>query len=321
MAEDGEMPDSSAGSGPQVEDGYTRYANELLEALCKLKCRNIDRRLIDAVARLTYGIYGRKKARIENTELADMTGLTISKVCEARKRLVEMNILIITARGNSRALTYGINKHYRTWKELPPAVRKPTRGNGAPAGGTDTPAGGTSDTAGGNDTFIKENNNKPKRKNGGSGKPDPPKRAPLPPPNLYKDVIDYLNLLVGTKFSPERKETRASIRARWRAGASLDDFKAVIDVKTDQWLGDPKATAWLRPSTLFRPTNFENYLQEAMRSKSLAKSEKTKIKERRYKIAAGILRESGQEACLRYCIDNKIDAEDFKQWISKLTEN
>lgn len=308
------MPDSSAGSGPQVEDGYTRYANELLEALCKLKCRNEERRLIDAIARLTYGMFGRKSSKIEIQELMDKTAMPAWQICRARSTLIERNIITISTRANQRTLTYKINKHYRTWKPLAPRPKKGTSANAIGTGGNDV---GTD----ANGTFIKENNNKPKRKNGGSGKPDPPKRAPLPPPNLYKDVIDYLNLLVGTKFSPERKETRASIRARWRAGASLDDFKAVIDVKTDQWLGDPKATAWLRPSTLFRPTNFENYLQEAMRSKSLAKSEKTKIKERRYKIAAGILRESGQEACLRYCIDNKIDAEDFKQWISKLTEN
>jgi len=304
---------------PQVEDGYTRYANELLEALCKLKCRNIDRRLIDAVARLTYGIYGRKKARIENTELADMTGLTISKVCEARKRLVEMNILIITARGNSRALSYGINKHYRTWKELPPAVKKPAGSTDKTAGGSSAPAGGTSDTAGGNDTLLKENNKKTERKDSAGEPPAPPPPAKKIIP--YKKIIEYLNLLTGSSFNHQNESTRGQIRARFKTGYTEKDFYDVIAVKTDQWLGDSKMNQYLRPDTLFRPRKFDAYLQEAKRSKTLAKSEKQRVRERRYKIAAGILRESGQEACLRYCEDNKIDAEDFKLWISKLTEN
>jgi hypothetical protein len=36
----------------------------------------------------------------------------------------------------------------------------------------------------------------------------------------------------------------------------------VIDVKVEKWKGDPKMDDFLRPDTLFRPKNFEAYLNE-----------------------------------------------------------
>lgn len=45
-------------------------------------------------------------------------------------------------------------------------------------------------------------------------------------------------------------------------GYSVDDFKRVIDIKVAQWLNNPDMNAYLRPSTLFAPKNFENYLNE-----------------------------------------------------------
>jgi len=297
---------------PQVEDGYTRLANELLEALCKWKCRNTDIRLVLAVFRLTYGIHGRKKARIENQQLADMTAMPIYKVCQVRRRLVKMKVIKVATSGNQRTLTYSFNKYYKTWKKLPPAATKTTGGKGSATSGND-------DATGGNGTLLKENIKDNLKENGASEPPAPPPPAKIIPP--YKKIIEYLNLLTGSSYNDQNESTRGQIRARFRTGYTEQDFYDVISVKTDQWLGDSKMTQYLRPDTLFRPRKFDAYLQEAKRSKNLAKSEKQKVRERRYKIAAGILRESGQEACLRYCQDNKIDAEDFKLWISKLTEN
>ena len=52
------------------------------------------------------------------------------------------------------------------------------------------------------------------------------------------------------------------ISGRQADGFSLEDFKYVIDIKSAQWKDDPKMDKFLRPSTLFRPSNFESYLQE-----------------------------------------------------------
>ncbi len=43
----------------------------------------------------------------------------------------------------------------------------------------------------------------------------------------------------------------------------MDDCKRVIEHKRQQWADDSKMSAYLRPSTLFRLSNFENYLDDA----------------------------------------------------------
>lgn len=75
-------------------------------------------------------------------------------------------------------------------------------------------------------------------------------------------VIDYLNNKAQKSFKASSKATQRFVNARISDGYEMDDFKRVIDVKTSQWLNDPQWNNYLRPSTLFSPTNFENYLNE-----------------------------------------------------------
>ncbi|MFD1929247.1 conserved phage C-terminal domain-containing protein [Sporosarcina siberiensis] len=76
-------------------------------------------------------------------------------------------------------------------------------------------------------------------------------------------VIDYLNEKANKEFKTNSKATERFVNARYREGYTLDDFKKVIDVKVKQWLNNPQWLMYLRPSTLFSATNFENYLEEA----------------------------------------------------------
>ncbi|MDV6379252.1 conserved phage C-terminal domain-containing protein [Sporosarcina sp. GW1-11] len=75
-------------------------------------------------------------------------------------------------------------------------------------------------------------------------------------------VIDYLNQQTNKQFKANAAATKKSINARLTEGYTVDDFKRVIDLKVSQWQNDPKFRSYLRPSTLFNPTNFENYLNE-----------------------------------------------------------
>ena len=75
----------------------------------------------------------------------------------------------------------------------------------------------------------------------------------------YKEVIDYLNERTGKNYKPVETNNKL-IRARYKEGYTLEDFKAVIDYKTSKW----KGTEWekyLRPSTLFG-NKFETYVNE-----------------------------------------------------------
>lgn len=78
---------------------------------------------------------------------------------------------------------------------------------------------------------------------------------------VVKEVIDYLNARVGANYRPNTAETVKLIHGRLNEGRTIEDFKYVIDVKADEWIGTSQEQ-YLRPKTLFAQSNFENYLQQ-----------------------------------------------------------
>lgn len=82
---------------------------------------------------------------------------------------------------------------------------------------------------------------------------------------LCAEVIDYLNQKTGKAFKPSTAATQGFVNGREADGYTFEDFKKVIDAKCKQWLSDPKWQAFLRPDTLFRPGNFESYLNECVK--------------------------------------------------------
>jgi len=81
-----------------------------------------------------------------------------------------------------------------------------------------------------------------------------------------EEVLTFLNQKTGHQFRfRENGRGKLSVNAerivsRLKSGASVDDCKSVIAKKVRDWKGDPKSEQWLRPSTLFRKENFEQYL-------------------------------------------------------------
>jgi len=81
-------------------------------------------------------------------------------------------------------------------------------------------------------------------------------------------IISYLNEKTGRKekgkrgFDPKNESTINFIRARFNEGRTVKDFIDVIDKKVKDWLSDEKMFKFLRPSTLFDRTKFENYINE-----------------------------------------------------------
>ncbi|MDT2720597.1 conserved phage C-terminal domain-containing protein [Enterococcus gallinarum] len=76
----------------------------------------------------------------------------------------------------------------------------------------------------------------------------------------YSDIIKYLNEATNKSFKVTQK-WKDLIKARWNEGQRLDDFKKVIDVKTNQWLNNQEMNKYLRPATLFG-NKFDDYLNE-----------------------------------------------------------
>ena len=79
--------------------------------------------------------------------------------------------------------------------------------------------------------------------------------------SLSSEIITYLNQKTNSTYKPGTKKTKELITARWNEGFLLEDFKRVIDLKTEEWLHDPLWNKYLRPETLFG-TKFESYLNQ-----------------------------------------------------------
>jgi len=82
-------------------------------------------------------------------------------------------------------------------------------------------------------------------------------------PEEIKAVVDHLNAVLGKSYTYHNRETNRLIDARLEDGFTVDDLKAVIDTKASQWRNDSRMAQYLRPSTLFAPSHFEEYLNES----------------------------------------------------------
>ena len=102
-------------ASPQLENGYTQIANEIIEALMKTKLSGYQSRVLWAILRKTYG-WHKKEDWISLSQLAKMTTIYPSHTSRTIKELIKRNI--VTKIGNKIAF----NKNYTKWKKLPKLV-------------------------------------------------------------------------------------------------------------------------------------------------------------------------------------------------------
>lgn len=91
-----------------IDDGFTRIANELLEAVMAADLTARQLKVVLAIIRKTYG-FGKKFDRITNTQIEAMTGIHHTHVCKAKNEMIEMNIIIRSG------LAIGVNKCISDW--------------------------------------------------------------------------------------------------------------------------------------------------------------------------------------------------------------
>lgn len=102
---------------PQLENGYTRIANGILESLAKLHLSSYQNRILLCILRKTYG-FGKKEDWISNSQFVEFTKIRSSHVSRAVSELLLMKI--VTKRGNKTSF----QKDSTLWTELPIGVRR-----------------------------------------------------------------------------------------------------------------------------------------------------------------------------------------------------
>lgn len=88
-----------------------------------------------------------------------------------------------------------------------------------------------------------------------------------------KKVLTHLNQTTGSRFQV-CKTSLEHIRARLREGFTPEEMVMVIDYSKEKWGADIKMAEYLRPTTLFMPSNFPGYLQSATRWDSAGRPER-----------------------------------------------
>ena len=85
-----------------------------------------------------------------------------------------------------------------------------------------------------------------------------------PQTDVYEEIIKYLNEKTGSHFKPTSKSTQRLINGRLSENYTIEDFKYVIDVKTNEWKNNTKMSKYLTPDTLFNASKFEKYRNQQM---------------------------------------------------------
>ena len=92
------------------------------------------------------------------------------------------------------------------------------------------------------------------------GKDHSPASAGQRPSIDYAGIIEYLNQKSGKHFR-DTAATRKLIAARLNDGHFTEaNVRQAIDNVVSSWSGDPKMDKYVRPSTIFKPSKFEDYV-------------------------------------------------------------
>ncbi len=189
-------------ANPQAENGYTRIAHEVLEALMQAKLTGTQWDLVMAVIRMVWG-WGKKQDHISLRQFQEVTGRHRNLIARELTALQKRNIIQQTRKPTvDRAAKWKFNKDWETWGS-------PPRVTGVTAEG-DTSQGDRGVTAEGAKGVTAEVNlpkKEEKKKKRAAKKADP----------RFQPLIDF--------FLQEFKENRGV-----KLDANASDFKALKDL-------------------------------------------------------------------------------------------
>ncbi len=144
-------------ASPQIENGYTKIANEIFDALCKIRISGEARQVFDVIIRKTYG-FNKTKDKIAMSIFSDLTGIPRSHCSRAVKKLEAMNLITVDRIRNISV--YSVQKDYDNWLVLP---KKVTLLTVTENGNEVLPILDVGVTENGNETVTENGNNKRKK--------------------------------------------------------------------------------------------------------------------------------------------------------------
>lgn len=101
-------------ASPQCENGYTKIANELLEAICNKMTNSTWIRLLLFTCRITYG-WNRKEAQSNYQAYATKLNLTKDTIKNTLHELMDRKIVVLAVVSKEQ-FVITICKNYELWK-------------------------------------------------------------------------------------------------------------------------------------------------------------------------------------------------------------
>jgi phage replication O-like protein O len=278
-------------SNPQLEDGYTRIANEILGALAHVHLSGREWNVLIFVIRKTYG-FGKKQDRIALSQIMQATGMQRSHVSRTLKLLILKNIITPSGHDTENHLyLIGLNKDYRTWKcegsqraklgtcqigNVPNLVTK-----GAQSGNRGVP----------NLVTTKERDTKEKQKK------EKVPAAPVRPAGRtaipFDDFFNEYERCSGRKIMTRNQARKGHLKARLDEFTREQIFEAWARMGVDKGLrGDNKTGVdYFSFEYAVRAQNIENYLNK----NSLARKAEAKKQEPKARPKERVIRPDGTE--------------------------
>jgi|GEM_PF-2481758 len=93
----------------QTENGYTKIANELLDALCAFRIPGELRQVLDCVIRKTYGFH-KKEDWISHSQIVQMTKMKKGNVSRELSKAITHKLVVIVSDNKLK-----LNKNYKEW--------------------------------------------------------------------------------------------------------------------------------------------------------------------------------------------------------------
>lgn len=224
-----------------LDDGYTRTANALMEAVMLSGLTQHQLLIVIAVWRKTYG-YNKKADWIGNDQFAELTGMAATKCSTAKNELIRMGVLTQTGR------QVGMNKNISEWK---------TKFNGISKTFTESvkqnfPKSVKSTLP--NQSNTKDNIQKTERKD---------------PPNPHEGVeelaivcLDYYNQLSGGRCSSTAAFEKALTTVKARGVCyTVDEVNLVVRWALTCWT---KRKTPPKPNNICTMTRFDGFLSDAL---------------------------------------------------------
>lgn len=122
-------------------------------------------------------------------------------------------------------------------------------------------------------------------------------------------ILTDLNERTKSRFQATDKATHLIVTLL-KKGYCVEDFKRVHEVKCGQWLGNDKMEHCLRPSTLYAPSHFDEYLAEWWKQDR----ERKELQQKREKATMGTRVESGASKVQRAERDAKVGELMKRKW-------